>query len=100
MSDKEDETAVFVAALLTLPFIWLWYAFALTKLWVWFIVPFGPPSLGIAWAVGILAIVGMLRSRVSKKEPSADDMLKSMFAGFFNPAYYLLIGAIAHGFMP
>ena len=38
------------------------YGFALTKLWVWFIVPvFALPVLTIAYAIGLMLVVNLVR---------------------------------------
>ena len=46
---------VIVLGLASIP----WWAFFAVKLWAWFIVPFGLPSIGMAHAIGLRATIGL-----------------------------------------
>lgn len=40
----------------------------LTKLWVWFVVPLGPPPIGVAHALGIAVLVGLLTHQIRRED--------------------------------
>lgn len=75
-------------------------AFALTKLWGWFIVTtFGLPALGMAQAYGVMLVISFLTYQFI--ETQSDDPLKSLCTsmGFavMKPLTALLFGWIVHG---
>jgi hypothetical protein len=50
------------ALLLSIPLALL-RGLILSQVWSWFIVPFGLPSIGIAWALGISIMISLLTFR-------------------------------------
>jgi hypothetical protein len=75
---------------------------ALSWLWLWFIVPLGAPQIGIAWSIGISALVGMLRgSNPEPPKPEDFEEAKSRLVKAYSrvitmPLASLLIGWLAH----
>lgn len=66
----------------------------LTKLWAWFIVPFGAPALSIPYAIGLALIVTYLTSRTSitKTAPTEIDWTKAFVEIVVGPLLTLLLG--------
>ena len=50
-----------------------WYAFCAAKLWAWFVVPLGAPSLGVVRIAGISCIIGLFRAYEEKAHHRGDD---------------------------
>jgi len=75
--------------------------YVLSILWGWFIVPkFGAPPLGVAWAIGVSAILAVALPRPqAMKTLESDNWGLSMFVSTFYPLFGLLVGWIAHLFI-
>lgn len=70
--------------------------FVVAKLWGWFVVPFGIPAIGYAWAVGLSILFGIL----GPPTPSNDSSWwRGLGKSIFRYALALLAGYIAHLFM-
>ena len=69
----------------------------LSILWLWFVVPLGVPAIGIAQAVGLATLIGMLR-RGSLKSDDAEPLITAATL-LVSPFLYLGCGALAHHFM-
>lgn len=100
---KDDEEKVFLGCLLTLlimPPAVLFRGFVLTRLWAWFVVPFGAPTVGIATAIGLTMIGSMLtnvrRQADGAAESATDRVLNSVAYGFVLPAMCWLVGWACH----
>lgn len=90
--------AALVAFLLS-PLTWMWKAFALFKLWSWFLVPAGVPRLGFVTAMSITLIVSLLTpSKVDDKETTDKDWIKAIVIALLHPAFVLFCGWILHLF--
>lgn len=77
----------------------------LTKLWFWFVVPFGAPFLGLAHGIGISLICGYLTYQFDKKYPEDEECKNYNKYGsigflFLYPLMALLFGWITKEFMP
>lgn len=75
--------------------------FVLTKLWLWFMVPFfGFAPLNIPLAIGIGLIATFLTHHTIglKSEDDADKQKKNITLGFLRPFVYLLVGWVVHAF--
>jgi putative flippase GtrA len=82
----------------------IWRGYALSKLWLWFIVSaFGAAPLGIAQAIGLSLIVSFLTHQTDSyedKEKSLNEkMTRAVLLAFMTPAMALLIGWIVKGFL-
>lgn len=76
--------------------------FVLTKLWAWFLVPFfGLPAIGIALAVGIATLVGLLAFQLPSFNEAENDnyLLNSIVYGYVFPLVALLVGFTASLFL-
>ncbi len=79
--------------LFTIP-ITLWHAYALTRLWAWFMVPgFGLAPITMLQAVGIGLFVGLVTYRTRKGPPStAEEVARLIADQLLAPAFYLGFG--------
>ena len=77
----------------------IWYGFVIAKLWLWFLVPFGLPAVGIAHAAGLHALAAMLCKVSGGKADSNPDWSKLFVRVIVNGAVPLFIGWIAHSLM-
>lgn len=70
--------------------------FVLSILWGWFLVPLGIPDIGVAWAIGIAATLGML---VAGPSAGSKDTAEQLGYAVGTPLMALLIGWIVTLFM-
>lgn len=72
--------------------------FVLTKLWTWFLVPFGLPELNLVQAIGIAMVIGFLTKQhiPSNKDEKAWIPMFHLYGG---PIITLFIGWIVTLFM-
>jgi hypothetical protein len=96
-SENDNNCLSVLALLLALPFGIVWQGVVTAALWGWFVVPlFGLPPLGIAYAVGLRALIGSFTiSQPSDSEGATAVIVKS----FLYPAAILVIGWIASLFI-
>lgn len=95
---------IITTVLITLIVTPIWRGYALSKLWLWFIVStFGAAPLGIAQSIGLALVVSFLCHQYNSyedKEKSANErMAASVLYAFLSPAMALLIGWIVKGFL-
>jgi hypothetical protein len=80
-----------------------WWAFVVTKMWVWFFVPLGIPMIGYAHAFGFSATLGMFKgwSLTNKNDGHTEKVraVASALAAWFTPLLALLVGSIARSYM-
>ena len=82
---------VYLALLLPLS---IWFGFAASHLWTWFIVPLGVPAIGVWHAAGISTLIGLFLSSIARMEGKL-----LIAASILTPAFALAFGAIYHAFM-
>ena len=71
--------------------------FVLSYLWTWFMVPLGITEIGVAWAIGIAALVAMIvPTSSSSKEREIPEIIVEFLV---SPFIVLLFGWIVHSFM-
>lgn len=80
--------AVFFSALLL-------RLFAVSKLWLWFVVPFGLPAIGLGHALGLCMLVGLAKVRFKGKE---DATPQSALQWYLQPTLALVIGYVVKEF--
>ena len=69
----------------------------LSWLWLWFLVPFGLPAIGLVHAIGVSTVVGfMTKQYVPNKDGHAGEAYTFMI---LFPLASLAIGYIVHSFM-
>lgn len=86
------------ALVLAVPFIGIWNAYVVTKLWAWFIVAhFGVKAMTMPVAYGACLLVWLTTYKPSGDKDASSATLA--FAGIVGPAIALLCGWIAQGFM-
>lgn len=90
--------AVLLLLLFAIPILSIIRGFALSYLWGWFIVPFGLPEIGVAWAIGISMIVAYLTYE-NPYQGTSEEVWGKLIGSIFSPFFVLLIGAIVHSFM-
>jgi hypothetical protein len=86
----------FVVLIAVFPIVVL-RGFVLSRLWGWFIVPLGLPSIGIAQACGIALILGFLS--YSKSTTTKDNYVERTVEAFVSALACWGFGAIVHWFM-
>lgn len=71
--------------------------FVLVVLWGWFVVPFGLPQIGFAWAFGLLCVASLFSPTV----PPAPDgkVFEHLRDILMKPVLVLAFGGIAKLFM-
>lgn len=91
-----------VGIILTLAGLVVWWAYAVSVLWLWFVTPFGIQAISLAHAYGLTLVVsGLMSTRglglgVKKEENS---WIAEISVAVIAPAVLLLFGYIAVGFM-
>jgi len=71
----------------------------LTKMWLWFVTPFGVGPITIFHAIGISILLGMLTRDADIKENSAEEKVKRIVYGFLVPIITLVMGWVVHSLM-
>lgn len=105
MSEKKNEgCAPIIVGLVALPFTIALRGWAISYLWLWFVVPLGVVPIGIAHACGISVIVAVLATRVAKSDPDEEkgpwhDVIVTLLVSVFMPLFALGMGAIFHALM-
>jgi len=82
----------------------VWRGYALSKLWLWFIVStFGAAPLGIAQSIGLSLIVSFVTHQTDSYEDKdksyGEKMTRAVLLAFMTPAMALFIGWIVKGFL-
>lgn len=68
----------------------IWRGYVLSILWGWFAVPYlGAPPIGVAVAIGISLLVGMLTSNRTGNEPEKDGSHLQRFVTTFTTSLLL-----------
>lgn len=81
--------AVFFSALLL-------RLFAVSKLWLWFVVPFGLPAIGLGHALGLCMLVGLAKVRFKGKEDVTPQ--SALITMYLQPTLALVIGYVVKEF--
>lgn len=76
----------------------VYYAFVLTTLWAWFVVPLGVVNIGMAHAYGLSLIPTTILGTRGLYAPQ-EKKTESVVAGILYPAVTLLFGWIALSFI-
>ena len=73
---------------------------ALSWLWLWFLVPLGVPAIGLAHSIGIVSLVSFLTKQYN---PTSNDTSEEKYGklayAVMSPFLALGIGYIVHSFM-
>jgi hypothetical protein len=101
--DKATATALIFSILTTIFSIFL-NAYAFAYLWFWFIVPLGVPVIGMAQALGIIAIRGFLfygyaLDKGDETKSATERMWTKTYLRLSVPLVSLAFGYIYHSFM-
>jgi len=78
-----------------LPFSFVISGFVISIMWEWFVVPLGVKSIGIAHAIGLSSLVGLMTAdttRKSERRHTGEIILLRLLVW----AIVLLVGYIAH----
>ena len=78
--------------------IGVYYAFVLSTLWAWFVVPLGVAKIGMAHAYGLSLIPSVVLG-VRGLYPPEEKKQEAMISTVFYPAISLLFGWIALSFI-
>lgn len=71
----------------------------LSYLWAWFLVPLGVRPLGVAWAIGLAVLVGLLTNHHVPVKDQKIDSYELLAGQIVRPLLALLVGYIAHRWM-
>lgn len=86
----------FIGVLITWPLLTCLNGWVISVTWRWFMVPFGAPAIGVAWAVGLSALVAMF----CDTGPSKDTpLLEAIVYTVLKVGLMFLLAYIAHQFM-
>lgn len=78
----------------------VWEGFAIKVLWGWFLVPqFGFPPIGIAHAVGISVLAGLLTHQAASNAGSDERTAQVLAYAAVSPLAALLVGWIVTKFL-
>ncbi len=101
-STSEENLIAFLCLLLIYPFLWAWSGLVFKIMWGWFVIPIGAPAVTVAQGVGLAALVMLVRNNRKEDEDTSlyDELPGIVVRSTFIPAYILLVGWIAHWFMP
>lgn len=101
MSTMEPSPAIrmLIAALAFVPALLL-RAWAVSKMWLWFVVPLGLPPIGYAHALGISLFVGWLTYQTPSTDQDDGFWLRSLLTSFIAPPVLVLFGWLYVQFMP
>jgi hypothetical protein len=78
------------------PALMAWAGFVVMKLWGWFAVPAGCRPLTVAWAYGLVCLVGVFKSMPRGKADESDGMTTQVVYGLISPLFALGFGYLAH----
>lgn len=97
-------TAIVITAAATLILAPILRGYALSKLWLWFIVSsFGVVPLGIAQSVGIALVAAFLTHQPDtyedKDKSATERFFGAVITTFLVPALTLLVGWVVKGFI-
>jgi hypothetical protein len=103
---EESGESIALGCLLTLlliPVTVSWKGFVIKLLWTWFLVPFGLPQIGIAWAIGLSSVASLFVGIINRGNGQNRSTLQGAIEGFgvalVFPAIALLVGWIASYWM-
>lgn len=89
-----------VLGLIVLVFLeFLLKGWVLSVMWLWFMVPFGLPAIGIAWSVGVAMIVGVMAKQTDYKQDDRPTDWDKVVIAYIVPFVILGIAWIVHQFM-
>lgn len=80
----------------------IWWGYALSILWAWFIVPLGASPLSVAHAYGVTLVAGLLmgtRGINAKQNEDKDAWKVQLVIAFLYPLLALGLGYVAVGFI-
>lgn len=100
MSKQEEVSGVMVATCLALAAIFsLWWGWVFATLWGWFAVPLGGPPIGVFHAIGLSAILLLLRTEKPDNSSLTWGWIRRLtVSAISRPATAITIGAVAHWF--
>lgn len=94
---RDHPYATTVAIVASIPLATIWWAYAVTIMWGWFIVPFGIEQIGKAHAWGLSIFISMFLYSI--KAQSTKDLETILANAFLTPLVSLGLGWIAQELM-
>jgi hypothetical protein len=76
----------------------LYYAWTLTVLWTWFLVPLGMPAIKLAHAYGIGLIAGLFKAAPNETK-GEKDLLSELVTWAVKPVIALAVGGLVKFFL-
>jgi hypothetical protein len=93
--------AFFVACVLGI-FATVFKGYVTSKLWLWFVVPFGAPVIGTYVFAGLLTLFGLWRYKHKPKDDEqkgTKEFVSMITWQFMHPAVSLLFGYVLKGWV-
>lgn len=100
MSDGAKGCLLILLALASLVVMPIYHGFILSIVWGWFMVPFGLPAIGIAWAIGITIVIRLITA-TSRAEPKEEtnEKIGRLVGVILAPLVGLGVAYVAHLYM-
>ena len=93
---------IFVIVLSFIP-LTIFRGWVISWLWLWFAVPLGAPTIGVAWAIGLSSLTGLFQHVQSEAKAEDDNPLSRLGKAYSKvilyPVIALLAGWLAHAAM-
>lgn len=102
MSNRRISGGAIVAAFLAVPLVAVNGGWCFAALWRWFVHPLGVPTIGVFHAIGLCALVGLLKlglKSTSTKWKTDEDVVASIIVAFLGPWFAVLMGLVASRLM-
>lgn len=92
----------YIFSMLTLPVRAVWMGFVMTRVWLWFVTPFGVEPIGIAHAIGLVLTIRVLMAPAYRKpaeEMTLNNEVRDFVFGLIGGAFLLGVGWLVQGMM-
>lgn len=107
--DRKEKAIVGLVVLLAFPLLLWWWGFVGARLWLWFIVPFGLPTLS-AWQAAAIGMTlkffasinhdDIAAREIRQRKDWTNDASHVIASLVLRPAMLLLVGWILKGVTP
>lgn len=103
MKERTEESLMALGCLAVVatalsPVFWVFWGWVVMKIWGWHVVPFGIPPIGLARAVGLVALIGLLTKQDYElpNRDAGERLIRSLVYCTTAPLWALLMAYLAH----